>query len=97
MSKEFYEISLPVAMKKDGSYIHIRDIDETNKNDLYYCPCCKGIVKPRSLKEENKMQPHFYHSEGNNCDSETIYHWLYKNWLFNQGSKFIINTFYATQ
>ena len=30
---------------EDANYIHIRDAKE---NTDYYCPCCKGLIKPRA-------------------------------------------------
>lgn len=77
-----------VALDIDGNYIHIRDVKE---NTDYYCPCCGGIVKPRAFKKDQDylMQPHFYHVSGG-CSEETRIHWLYKNWLFKNGSQFYI-------
>ena len=77
-----------VALDIDGNYIHIRDVKE---NTDYYCPCCGGIVKPRAFKKDKDylMQPHFYHVSGG-CSEETRIHWLYKNWLFKNGSQFYI-------
>ena len=58
----------------------------------YYCPCCKGLIKPRAYKKENsyQVQPHFYHISGG-CKEETFVHFICKNWLFNSGCKFIVN------
>ncbi len=74
---------------EDANYIHIRDAKE---NTDYYCPCCKGLIKPRAYKkdEKYKMQPHFYHISGG-CTEETYIHYICKNFLFETGSKFIVN------
>lgn len=85
MSNYDYVPILIVAIDNDGNYIHIRKADS---NKEYYCPCCGAVVKARAIKS-NKVQPHFYHCEGSNCNEETIAHWIYKNWLFEKGCKFI--------
>lgn len=87
MSNYDYVPILIVAIDNDSNYIHIRKADS---NKEYYCPCCGAIVKARAIKS-NKVQPHFYHYEGSNCNNETIVHWIYKNWLFEKGCKFIID------
>lgn len=75
----------------DGSanYIHIED---TKENINYYCPCCKGLIKPRAYKKDiaYQVQPHFYHETGG-CSDETYIHYICKNWLFEKGCKFIVN------
>lgn len=57
----------------------------------YYCPCCKGVIKPRAYKDDidYKVQPHFYHVSGG-CSPETYVHYICKTWLFDIGSKFIV-------
>jgi len=82
-----YVPMLIVSINKDGEYIHIR---KANNEDEYKCPCCGAKIKARAM-ESDKVQPHFYHSEGSECNKENIAHWIYKNWLFNSGCKFIIN------
>lgn len=79
---------LIVALDKDNNYIHIRDAKE---EEVYYCPCCHGLVKPRAYKcdKDYEVQPHYYHASGG-CSDETRLHWLYKNWLFKYGSQFYI-------
>lgn len=82
-----YVPMLIVAINNDGEYVHIRDA----KNDVVYtCPCCGARIKARAM-ESDKVQPHFYHSEGSECSEENIAHWIYKNWLFGSGCKFVIN------
>ncbi len=74
-----------------ANYIHIMDAKE---NTNYYCPCCKGLIKPRAYKKEidYEKQAHFYHDkESNNCNDETFIHYICKNWLFEAGCKFIVN------
>lgn len=72
-----------------ANYIHIDDVKD---NINYYCPCCKGIIKPRAYKknEEYLVQPHFYH-ETDGCSEETYIHYICKNWLFEKGCEFIVN------
>lgn len=82
-----YVPMLIVGLNENEEYIHIRNA----KNDeSYICPCCGAKIKARAMKS-NKVQPHFYHSEGSECSEENIAHWIYKNWLFGFGCKFIIN------
>lgn len=72
-----------------ANYVHINDV----RDDLiYYCPCCKGIVKPRAYKKENdyQVQPHFYHESGG-CSEESFVHYICKTWLFENGSVFIVD------
>jgi hypothetical protein len=95
MRKEIKEINLPQlivgldSQDDNANYIHINDVKE---NVDYYCPCCKGLIKPRAYKkdEKYKMQPHFYHINGG-CTEETYIHYICKNFLFQAGSKFIVN------
>ena len=91
-SNEFFTKDLPqliVALDKEDNYIHIRDAKE---NVEYFCPCCRNSVKPRAFKTEieYQVQPHFYHVCGS-CDEESRVHWIYKNWLFKEGSKFYVD------
>lgn len=76
------------SLNDDANYIHIDDIKE---NVEYYCPCCKGKIKPRAYKNdrEYQVQPHFYH-ETDGCNEETFVHYICKNWLFENGCKFIV-------
>lgn len=90
-SNEFFTKDLPqliVALDKEDNYIHIRDAKE---NVEYFCPCCRNSVKPRAFKTEKEyqVQPHFYHVCGS-CDEESRVHWIYKNWLFKEGSRFYV-------
>lgn len=73
-------------------YVHINEITEETRNDYYICPICGEKLHPRSINEDNLMQRHFYHEKGDGkkC-SESYAHWLYKEWLFKNDSKFIIN------
>lgn len=93
--REINETNLPQlivgldSQSEDANYIHINDVKE---NVDYYCPCCKGLIKPRAYKkdEQYKMQPHFYHINGG-CTEETYIHYICKNFLFEAGSKFIVS------
>lgn len=77
------------SLDESANYIHITDAKE---NTNYYCPCCKGLIKPRAYKKgiDYQVQPHFYHETGG-CSDETYIHYICKNWLFEKGCKFIIN------
>lgn len=72
-----------------ANYVHINDVKE---DMVYYCPCCKGVVKPRAYKQDKdyQVQPHFYHESGG-CSEETYVHYICKNWLFVKGCKFVVN------
>ena len=77
------------SLDDDANYIHINDVKE---NVIYYCPCCKSVVKPRAYKQgvDYQMQPHFYHESGG-CNEETYVHYICKNWLFDKGVQFFVN------
>lgn len=79
------------SLDDSANYIHIVDAKE---NTNYYCPCCKGLIKPRAYKKgiEYQVQPHFYHETGG-CSDESYIHYICKNWLFEKGCKFIVNSF----
>ncbi len=72
-----------------ANYVHIYDVKE---DVTYYCPCCKGVVKPRAYKKENEyqVQPHFYHESGG-CSEESFVHYICKTWLFENGSIFMVD------
>ena len=78
------------SLDEYANYIHIADVKE---NTNYYCPCCKGLIKPRAYKKDidYQVQPHFYHETGG-CSDETYIHYICKNWLFEKGCKFIVNS-----
>ena len=77
------------SLNDDANYVHILDAKE---NTNYYCPCCKGVVKPRAYKKDKnyQVQAHYYHETGG-CNEETFVHYICKTWLFEKGCKFIIN------
>lgn len=77
------------SLDDSANYVHITDVKE---NTNYYCPCCKGLIKPRAYKKDinYQVQPHFCHETGG-CSDETYIHYICKNWLFEKGCKFIIN------
>lgn len=77
------------SLDDSANYIHIADVKE---NTNYYCPCCKGLIKPRAYKKNinYQVQPHFYHETGG-CSDETYIHYICKNWLFENGCRFIVN------
>lgn len=74
------------SLDDSANYIHIADAKE---DTTYYCPCCKGIIKPRAYKDdkEYQVQPHYYH-EKDGCNEETFIHYICKTWLFETGCKF---------
>ena len=78
------------SLDDSANYIHIADVKE---NTNYYCPCCKGLIKPRAYKKDidYQVQTHFYH-ETVGCSDETYIHYICKNWLFEKGCKFIVNS-----
>ena len=78
------------AIDESANYVHIDDVRD---NTEYYCPCCKGLIKPRAYKKDVKyqVQPHFYHETGG-CNEETFVHYICKTWLFEKGCKFIVNS-----
>lgn len=77
------------AIDETANYVHI---DDVRNNTEYYCPCCKGIIKPRAYKKDinYQVQPHFYHETGG-CNEETFVHYICKTWLFEKGCKFFVN------
>ena len=77
------------SLGDDANYIHI---DDAKEDSDYYCPCCKGLIKPRAYKkdEDYQVQPHFYHVSGG-CKEETFVHYICKEWLFVPGCKFIVH------
>jgi hypothetical protein len=81
---------MPVVKDKNNNYIHISQITNDNRDKEYFCLACNGIAKPRAINDDNKVQSHFYHIDAENCNPETIFHNLYKNWLFEIGNKFVL-------
>ena len=77
------------SLNDDANYVHILDAKE---NTNYYCPCCKGIIKPRAYRKDKnyQVQTHYYHETGG-CNEETFIHYICKTWLFEKGCKFIVN------
>lgn len=76
------------SLNDDANYIHIKDVKQGQQ---YYCSCCHNVIKPRAISENKdyQVQPHFYHINGG-CNEETFIHYIYKTWLFESGSKFIV-------
>lgn len=77
------------SLDEFANYIHIADVKE---NIDYYCPCCKGLIRPRAYKTNNdyQVQPHYYHESGG-CSEESFVHYICKTWLFEKGCKFKVN------
>lgn len=77
------------SLDEHAQWVHI---SQAKTDEVYYCPCCKGEIRPRAIKEDEsyKMQPHFYHSSGG-CSEETYVHYICKTFLFENGCKFIVN------
>lgn len=78
------------SLDDSANYIHIKDAKE---DMVYYCPCCKGIIKPRAYKDdkEYQVQAHYYHYGECGCNDETFMHYICKMWLFESGCKFKVN------
>lgn len=90
VEKDFPQLIVALdSLNDDANYVHILDAKE---NTDYYCPCCKGIVKPRAYKKDKnyQVQAHYYHETGG-CNEETFVHYICKTWLFEKGCKFIVN------
>lgn len=77
------------SLDEHAQWVHI---SQAKTDDVYYCPCCKGEIRPRAIKEGEsyKMQPHFYHFSGG-CSEETYVHFICKTFLFEQGCRFIVD------
>lgn len=82
------------SLDDSANYVHIADV---KGNIDYYCPCCKGLIKPRAYKKNNdyQVQPHFYHESGG-CSEESFVHYICKTWLFEKGYKFKVNNIVYT-
>lgn len=82
------------SLDDSANYVHIADV---KGNIDYYCPCCKGLIKPRAYKKNNdyQVQPHFYHESGG-CSEESFVHYICKTWLFEKGCKFKVNNIVYT-
>lgn len=77
------------SLDDSANYIFILDAQDGKD---YYCPCCKGLIKPRAYKKDinYQVQPHFYHVNGG-CSEETYIHYICKTWLFEKGCRFIVS------
>lgn len=77
------------SLDDSANYVFILDAQDGKD---YYCPCCKGLIKPRAYKKDvnYQVQPHFYHVNGG-CSEETYIHYICKTWLFEKGCKFIVS------
>jgi predicted RNA-binding protein with RPS1 domain len=82
---------IPIVKDENGNIVHINDINENNSKNIFKCLACGADVKPRSLSIDNKMQPHFYHLNASECKNESIYHKMYKEYLFKTGKDFVLN------
>lgn len=68
---------------------NITTINKVNKNKkhLYYCPLCGSRVIVRQGKKQSWC---FAHIDKTKCNSESMYHWWFKNKFLMPGDKFII-------
>lgn len=75
---------------KDGNN-NIKTINEVNKDNkhLYYCPLCGSEVIARQGKKQSWC---FAHTDKAKCNSESMYHWWFKNKFLIPGDKFVIKT-----
>lgn len=79
---------LIVAYDSDSELADLIHISKAELGKDYYCPCCRNIVHARAQKSK-KEQQHYYHLN-QSCDQESQIHWMYKHFLFEEGSKFYI-------
>lgn len=83
-----YQPQLIVGYDTLGDLGDLVHISKAIPGKDYYCPCCGGVIRARA-KESDLIQEHFYHLNGN-CDSESQIHFMYKNWLMKENSKFYV-------
>jgi len=82
---------MPSAYNENDKLTHISKINSDNRDDKYYCMLCHSEVRPRSINEDNKMLPHFYHLDRSQCTGESVIHRINKDMLFVEEKSFIIN------
>ena len=82
---------MPNAYNAKWKMTHISKIDQNNRNDKYYCMLCRSEVRPRSISEENKMLPHFYHLDRGKCTGESLIHKINKDILFTETNNFEVS------
>lgn len=70
---------------KDGALVHIDSV-ESGLACGCVCPVCSSQLLARKGK---KNIHHFSHNGDSNCNSETVLHWLGKQFLFNRIKKSI--------
>ncbi len=85
-----YLPQLIVAYDGSDEFANLIHVKKANKDVDYFCPCCGGTVKPRAL-DSSKEQSHYYHITGK-CTKESQLHFFCKNWLFEVGSRFYIDS-----
>ena len=83
-----YLPQLIVAYDGNDKFANLIHVKKADKDKDYFCPCCGGNVKSRTL-ESTKEQSHYFHVTGK-CTRESQLHFFCKNWLFDAGSKFYL-------
>lgn len=81
------------ALNDKGETVSIKDINEQNRGEKYFCPNCGCSMIPSSISKENKRQPHFKHKGGEHCTYESYLHVLSKKLLkeeFDRRRSFVI-------
>ena len=69
------------AKNEENRIININDINELNQKENYHCISCNNPIRPRSIKSDQRNQPHFYHLNKDNtskCNPESYIHNLSK-------------------
>ena len=83
-----YQPQLIVGYDSQNATADLIHVSKAQAGKDYYCPCCGNVIRPRALDSEYK-QPHYYHLDSN-CSRESQIHWMYKYYLFEEGSQFYI-------
>ena len=81
-----YQPQLIVGYDTQDEHADLIHISKAEQGKDYYCPCCGGVIRAR-CKESNSVQEHYYHLN-KTCDKESQIHWMYKHFLFEEGSSF---------
>lgn len=82
---------LVIALDSDNDKAQYVYISNAKEDTEYYCPCCKGKIKPRAYKDDKTymVQPHYYHISGG-CTEESYVHYICKMFLTKKNCKFIV-------
>ena len=58
--------------------ILIKEVNDKNRNNEYYCPMCGGILIPCAL-DSSSVSSYFKHKSLQDCSNESMLHWWFKN------------------